>query len=426
MTPIVSMTLMSIKRLLILIFPVSVIVDLISGFCTVQLHTYIPIGQAYRFIIMAAIIYMLLKRARPLLVWMILCPISFFLLASSFWIIIHGFEPDNGFSPAIEIESFSKILYFMLVITFFILYREEIGLLDPLKIISNYGMIISSAVLISFLTGFGNSTYGADYGFGSKSYFKAGNDLGLTILYSAVVSSLYMISGFDWKRMVKLLIISSAVILIGSRVGLVGILLWLTILVCYIVFIYRPADRRIRRRFRHYRPIIFTCYILSVSGVIYYLLSAFDSYMLFKYTSVGLRTARSLLTDPAEVYISKFEWYEAVFGKGMAALYYFVAHSVRFRADYRMVEADFHELLGGYGIIGFILILSPFVYFMFKALTRYFSHPDFTLFAILFVTGSFLAVAFTAGHCLRNPMVAPIYAYIVSQLYYGKERPVDK
>lgn len=421
-----SLTLLRIKQLLIFIFPVSILVDLASGFCTVQLGTYIPVAQLFRVIIMAAITYLLSVRAKPLVIWMILIQILFFILASSFWLIIFDFEPNNGFSPGIEIESFSKILYFLLMPTFFIVYKEEIQQLNPLKIISDYGLIISGAIIFSFLTGFGNSTYGHDYGFGTKSYFKAGNDLSLTILYTSVTSSLYLLSRFGWPRVAILLTISLGGILIGSRVGLIGTSFWLTLLVCYIVFIYRPADHRLRRRFVILKPLILTCYIFCACGVIYYLLSIFDNYMLFKYTSIGLRTARTMLTDPAEVYINRFEWYEAAFGKGMASLYYYVAQSFGSWTDYRMVEADFHELLGGYGYIGFFLIISPFVYFMLAALKQYFSHPDFTLFAILFVTASFLAIAFLAGHCLRNTMVAPIYAYIVSLLFHGKKRPARK
>lgn len=421
MNPIESLTLMQIKRLLILIFPVSIIVDLISGFCTVQLKTYIPIGQVFRVIIMAAIVYLLLKKARPMFIWLTVMPFLFFIFAASFWIIFNGFDPGNGFSPGIEIENFSKLLYLFMCITFFIVYREEIELLDPLKIISSYGFLISAAVIISFITGFGNKSYGSQYGFGSKSYFKAINDLGLTILYCAVVSTIYLMSKFQWKRLLILLTISSGALLLGSRVGLIGIIVWLSIFIGYFVFFFQPRLRRMRRRFRLYKLLIFSTYIICLYNVLAYLFSIFDKYMLYKYTATGLQNARSLLTEPAEIYITNYEWYEAAFGKGLAALYYFVAKAAAPWVEYRVVEADFHELLGGYGLLGFVLFISPFFFFLLKAVKRFFSHPDFTLFAILFVTASFLAIAFAAGHCFRNPMVAPVYAYIVSLLYYGKK-----
>ena len=421
-----SIALRRIKQLLVLIFQVSILVDLISGFCQVQLHTYIPICPLLRVIIMAAIIYLLSIRATSTIIRLPLIQFLFFLIASSIWVLIYGFEPNNSVNIGIEIESFSKILYFLLMLDFFIVYRKEIERLDPLRIISIYGLLISAAVVISFLTGFGNETHNMNYGFGSKSYFKGGNDLGLTILYTAVVSSLYLMSRFEWRRAVILLIISSGAILIGSRVGLIGIFSWLTMLIYYIVFIYRPHSQRLRIKLHHFKPIILFIYIIGAWVVSYYLLATFDDFMLYKYSSTGLRTARTLLTDPAEIYISKFYWYEAAFGKGVASLYYFVAQSIGAWIDYRMVEADFHELLGGYGFIGFVVIISPFFYFFFKALKRYFSHPNFTLFAILFVTASFLVIAYVAGHCLRNTMVAPIYAYIVSLMYYEKERSIDK
>ena len=91
-----------------------------------------------------------------------------------------------------------------------------------------------------------------------------------------------------------------------------------------------------------------------------------------------------------------------------------------------MIEADFHELLGGYGLVGFLVLIFPFLYFMIKAIKRYFTHPDFTLFTVLFVTASFLAVAYSAGHCIRNTMVAPISGYMVSLMYYEKKHSLDK
>ena len=83
-----SLTLLRITQLLIFIFPVCILVDLASGFCTVQLGTYIPVAQLFRVIIMAAITYLLSVRAKPLVIWMILIQILFFILASSFWLII--------------------------------------------------------------------------------------------------------------------------------------------------------------------------------------------------------------------------------------------------------------------------------------------------------------------------------------------------
>ncbi|MBD5183275.1 MAG: hypothetical protein HDS97_00050 [Bacteroidales bacterium] len=426
MNPIESLILRRIRRLLILIFPVSIFVDLISGFCTVQLHTYIPICQLLRILIMARVLFLLKKRVNFILIWVVLMPILFFILASPLWIIICGIEPYNGYNPGMEIESFSKIFYCFIIIAFFIVYRTEIQKQYPLRIISNYGLLIAMAVIISFVTGYGNHTYGGNYGFGTKSYFKAGNDLGLTILYASVASSLYIFSHFGWKRVLITLTISLSAILVGTRVAQLGIALWVTILMYYIVFIYRPADSSMRKRLRFYKPLIILSYILCIVSAIKFLLSVFDSYMLTKYTADAMMSARSLLTAPAEEYISNLEWFEIAFGRGVSSIYYHVAQSIGTHSTYRMVEADLHELLGGYGLIGFLVLFFPFVYFMIKAIKRYSSQPDFTLFAVIFITASFLIFAYVAGHCFRNTMAAPIYGYIVSLMYYEKKRSLDK
>ena len=421
-----SLILTRIRRLLILIFPVSILIDLISGFCTVQLHTYIPISQLLRIFIMTDALYLLTKRVRPIFIWGIRIPIFFFILISPFWMIIGGVGANSGYNPVLEIEGFSKILYFFIIVAFFIVYRTEIKKQNPFRIISNYGLFIAIAVIISFVTGSGNYTYGVDHGFGTKSYFKAGNDLGLTILYASVVSSLYFFSHFGWKRVLITLTISLSAILVGSRVALLGIALWVTIVMCYIVFIYRPTDSLMRKRLNLYKPVIISGYILCVVGAIRFLLSVFDSYMLAKYTADAMMSARSLLTAPAEEYISNLQWFEFAFGKGVSSIYHHVAQSLGTFSTYRMVEADLHELLGGYGLIGFLVIIFPFVYFLIQAIKRYFLQPDFTLFAVIFITASFLAFAYAAGHCFRNTMVAPIYGYMVSLMYYEKKSSLDK
>ena len=375
---------------------------------------------------MAGALYLLTKRVNISPIWVTLMPSLFFILAFPLWIIIFGIEPNSGSSLGVEIESLSKILYFFIIVTFFIIYAKEIEQSKPLKIISNYGLVIAVAVIISFVTGYGNHTYGVDYGFGSKSYFKAGNDLGLTILYASVVSSLYFFSHFGWKRVLITLTISLSAILVGSRVALLGIALWMTILMCYIVFIYRPTDSLMRKRLNLYKPVIISGYILCVVGAIRFLLSVFDSYMLAKYTADAMMSARSLLTAPAEEYISNLQWFEFAFGKGVSSIYHHVAQSLGTFSTYRMVEADLHELLGGYGLIGFLVIIFPFVYFLIQAIKRYFLQPDFTLFAVIFITASFLAFAYAAGHCFRNTMVAPIYGYMVSLMYYEKKSSLDK
>lgn len=408
-----------------LIFPVSIVVDLISGFFNVQLHYHIPISQVLRLVIMASILYLLTKRVKPVFIWTVIVPVLFFIVASPFWMITEGMEPGRGYSLGVEIESFSKILYFFIIVTFFIVYRAEIKKHNPLRIISIYGFLIAGAVILSFVTGYGNQTFGSHYGFGTKSYFKAGNDLGLTILYSTVVSSLYMLSHFGWKRALVTLTISMSAILISTRVGILGVFFWLTILIGYIVFVYRPTDSLMYKRLRLLKPVIIVGYTLCVIEVIMFLLSVYDKYMLAKYTSEAMVSARSVLTDPAEDYIGGLEWYEIAFGRGMSSIYHHVAQSVGISAGYRMVEADFHELLGGYGVIGFLVFISPAAYFIIKAFRRYLSQPCITLFAVLFVTASFLAVAYAAGHCFRNTMVAPVYGFMVSLIYYEKGNLTD-
>lgn len=150
-----------------------------------------------------------------------------------------------------------------------------------------------------------------------------------------------------------------------------------------------------------------------------------DDFMIAKYSLEGIQNARTGLTDYSIIYINTLDYFKLLFGSGLSCLYFFVGK--RFIGDnsydivYRAVEADFHELIGGYGIIGFIIIVSPFLYFTLKSMNIQIEKPSFLNFGIVFITLSFLFIAFAGGHCFRNTMAAPIYGFVVSLFYHNRQ-----
>ncbi|MBD5301772.1 MAG: hypothetical protein HDS16_02040 [Bacteroides sp.] len=404
--------------LLLLIFPGSILIDLSTGFTQLQLNLRISVAPVYRTALMIWMMWLILRRQNDIFRKTIFFPILFLLIAFPCWLINIGINNIQGFQVGIEIESFSKIIYFFIVVCFFVNYRYELLKFNLAKIIGNYGFIISTALILSFISGYGNLSHGGDYGFGTKSYFKAGNDLGLTIIYSLVVYSLDLVRRFNLVHLLKVTVIACGGSLIGTRVGLVGSLSWIVILIIYLGFIYSPSSANNKRSLKKFKIFGFPLLALGIIRFISFIISSFDKYMLIRFSLEGIKNARYLLSTYALEYFSSLEGLLILSGSGMSLLYQYVGYKMCFPGQYRMVEADLHELLGGYGVVGLLILFSPFIYFLVRAIKRISKSNSFENFSLLFITSSFIFIAFTAGHCIRNTMVAPIYAYAVSLLFF--------
>lgn len=412
--------------LLFIIFPLSVIIDLFNGYTQVQLGIYTPIGQIFRIIILTLLLFYICKKSANFFRNYLILFLLYFLLIIPLWFIGVGIYNFEGFSIGIEIENLIKSLYFWIIITFFVLYRNEIANYHPIRIISNYGMLIAIAIVLSFMTGYGNSSFSDDYGFGTKSFFKAGNDLSITLLYSAVVCSMGLIRDFSNNNIFKTFLILIACVLIGTRVGMAGAGLWSVVIIIYLSYFYHVQQTNKRIKLLIFRLIVIPLFIVVAIGAIIYLISILDSYMLAKFTLEGIQNARTSLIEDAVSYLDSFTVYDYLIGRGLSCLYYFVGESQIGEGGYRVIEADFHEIFAGYGVVGFVLVITPYIIFCKRSIKEYLKNVNYTHFCILFITSSFLAIALVAGHSLRNTMVAPIYGYIISQIYLKYESSSHK
>lgn len=410
-----------IHTILFLIFPLSVVIDLFNGYTQVQLGVHTPIGQFYRLLVMVGLLYCVLQKTRNRYFKYLFILISYFVISIPIWAIESSCENNSGFNLGIEIENSIKTIYFWMIIMFFGLYRSEIAHFKPMSMINKYGLLIAFAIIFSFITGYGNNSMGEDYGFGTKSYFKAGNDLGITILYSGVISSIYLVKKFTYLNMLKTFIILSSGMLIGSRVAMFGCFLWLMFLLLYLAFAYKTKKNEYRNRILKFRLLFIPIIIYGLIIFVTFIVSMLDNYMVAKYSLEGIQNARTALTDLAFSYIKSLDIFRLLFGSGLSCLYFFVGIKYEggdaFHAIYRSVEADFHDLIGGYGVCGFIIILAPFLIFALKSMKKQLKKFSFLNFSMVFITVSFLFIAFAGGHCLRNTMAAPLYGYMVSCFY---------
>lgn len=400
------------EKILFLIFPASIVVDLLNGFMQLRLGIHLPIGQLYRIIIICILIkHIYVNRNTLSLLLYLLGIISVFCIALTSWTF------ESTFSIQIEINNFIRIIYFILMILFFISNQNKIKNIDIYAFVLNYGFIIGSCILFSFITGFGHHSYGEDYGFGTKSYFKAGNDLSLTLLYSAALSSIYIYNNTKISNLIKYIIIILGCILVGTRTGIIGAVFIATISYLYYIYFHRTHNQKERI----HKSIILLISIPLLTYVVYIIVMTiydiFDQYTLDRFTLESIFSAREALIDGAKSHIKTFDGLDILLGKGVLPLFESVAIYNNMGNDQRAVEADYYEIIGSYGYMFGWIVIFPFIWFALWSTYKYIKRPNLQTFWLAFIFWSFLYLSYSAGHGIKNTMLPPIYAFAVILLH---------
>lgn len=399
-----------------MLFYISIIIDLINGYLQLAQGIQLPIGQFFRIILLLMLIYSIRSINKKnsyneyVKIWIVSWLICF-----SFWIIssAYGFQ---YFSLAIEINDMLRILYLWICILFFLSYKDNFNSLLILNAISNYGFIIASCIIISFITGFGHYSYGEDYGFGTKSWFIAGNDLGTTLIMCILTSSILIIRKLSIFNLIRFGFTIVGSVLIGSRVGIIGSIIILVYWLTYYITIYRP-DKINRKPYIIsiicFAPIV----VYSIIIFVKFIYSSLDTYALARLSFEGIGSARESLSGYASEYINKLSGISILFGQGVSSLYYYIARIGGFYTDYKSAEADIFDTIGSFGFLFGLYTLAPFFWWTIKSIKLYFQSKSYITSSIFLVCILFIGIGTLSGHCIKNTMAAPIYAFYISLLY---------
>lgn len=381
-----------------------------NGYAQKQMHIHLPIGWLYRGGITIILLYNLLKlRNERWWGYFILTGVTF-TLSMIYWL------TKGNVQLSVEFQSIFRIVYILLMIVFFKVNMRKVFAADVVGRIANYGFLIACCITFSYLTGIGNHSYGENYGFGIKSFFTAGNDIGLTLVLSSVFSSMVLFRKKTVANLLKFLLVIVSCSFIGSRVGLFGALIVFSISCIYFVFFYHPLSVREKKQRRIMVVMIVPMVCYGAYLFACHLFSMFDDYTLNRIAMDSIASARDGLQGAAMKYIKSLEGLSAILGEGQESLSKAIAHSTNvyaFTNQYKGAEADFHDLIGSYGFWGGLLILAPFIYFPLRSLFIFFHHRNITQFWGVFVFSAFIAISYSAGHAITNVMVAPIYGFSV-------------
>lgn len=402
-----------------MLFLYSIFVDCINGFLQESCNIFLPIAVMYRTIIIVLLLPFLFKNIRFWGNKLIISILIIYCCALVLWNIM------SDSSISFEINYFARIFYFYVVLLYFFFYRNVWDEEKLVKSVVNYGFYVSVIIVFCFFSGLGYKSYGENFGFGTKGFFIAGNDLGLTLLFTLGLGIYSFLKVRSWRRGMKLLSMISACFFIGSRAGWFG-----SFLLCFLSMLYAIFKKDNSLRLSLKKRILFFCVFVCLGGysVIQVLdfIYSLDSYVLEKISIDGIINARTILIESAQKVISDFGIISFFIGNGVYHLLQFNAEALGTSGEYRMIEADYYEIIGAFGHILGGLMLVLYIVFFIKSFVTFMRYPIFKNYICCMLFMLFLGVSYNAGHAITNTMLAPVYAIVVVLVYKNYRNDREK
>ncbi len=389
-----------VKILFVLLFIVSLVVDNINGYLQIQRGIHSDVGIVMRLTVLLICLPSLLKHKH----------VSRFLIffVVAFVISILIWSSRNSVNIPFEISSVSKYLYVYFLYAFFSQYWKKMSYNYILNYVTIYALIISTILLCCYALDIGNSTYGGgNYGWGTKGFFKAGNDLGLTMILSL---SLACINYFKYNSSTLnfffITYISFCSILIGSRVCFIMVP---AIYIPFCLFLFFSKGKTLSL------AMIVLLFMFFLPKMITYIYNQFDTWTIERMTIVSLQNARIGYTELASNYIDSFDGVSFLVGNGLGV--YLTSLGSVFGLEAKSAEADFYDVVGPYGYLLGGMLMFFYFFCIFYAFTKYLRKKDRDNLVYFFMFIFFVLIGLLSGHAFSNVLSAPLYAIIAVRTF---------
>lgn len=426
------------------------VLDIITSISIFYFETTITLGIVVRllFMLLAITFIFLYKKNR-------LGKIALILLCSFIMVIgigfIAGFFVKPIFSVFAEVQFYAKSFYFIVM---FISYTLALTLLreyfaDRLTEIVIKPIVIAMTIIgvvfvLAIITGTGFETYRYMKA-GTKAWFHAGNEIGAALSIGLPVVILFAIQ--KTKKITHVLywlpalLVIFSLIMIGTKVGYLAVMFTLVVaFLSLVVFLFSKKQ--------HMKPslAIVTLILVATTLVSPYTPVFLNTGLHFSYidekkqddddeevieeeivipedSKLGHfidenRIVSVLLSGRQYFWIETHQMFleaplvQKLFGMGYAGNYPKKA---------KLIEMDLHDIFYSYGMIGFLLFISPFLYAISRIVKNREKYREkilnieFVMLLCSIVLG--LGIAFIAGHVLIAPAVSIYLAVILAYLF---------
>ena len=396
---------------LLLSFPV--VIDIINGYLRGTDGTGESlIGILYRgMIILFSAIYLFRTKYSNY--------IKIFILSSIALLIYHiliGAYSNGVFMALIKIMNFYFVLSIILKSRYFS-DRETV-----VKAAVLYGVLAAIVLIYCFITGAGYAAY-TENTFGTKGFFVAMNDVGLTILLLNILACYSFQKTGDVFYFIALIIMSIGSCFVGSvdcYLGTAFILLFFALSILFVKFEDYKSSYKVKLITLLLVLVIFNYALVKVISVIQE-----DSYLSKKYENIGAifleASGRGYLIDASIKTITNFNIFDWCFGKGN--LYLIENQHHLYLGDPKSAEVDPLDLIGQFGLFFSIPILLFPIKRLIASIRSFIKWHNVLDYWCIIAFCCFIGHAFYGGHAYTSPLVL---SYLAVFIYVLDNRDVNK
>ena len=403
-----------------ILFFISIFVDSANGYIQEFEGKHLPIGITFRGCILCLTVKFLLKNQNTLLT--LLLSIITILISMAF---VCWSCTGRYIDATIDIDYLFKFIYTFSILFYFYYYRNLFNIEKLIRLVVYSTALIGAINMFSMITQTGILSYSDKFGFGYSGYYADGNALGVYMVLAVLLCIWYSFYKQNIFCFLSTFIASAGTILIGSRVGIIGILADWGLFLSYFFF---SKDSLISPRW-YVRIILTFCILIAItySAIITYEnIIQYDDFTFERFSTQSLVSSREALINAGKQVISEFNLAESFLGKGISGGRYAVARLYDPEEIIKNIESDFYDLILSFGfVLGGLIILVHF-FLVFQFIRPFLQKRGRNSLSFIICCGSilWLGIAYTAGHAFFSTQLAPllgVYWVISNQLYFNHD-----
>lgn len=334
----------------------------------------------------------------------------------------------HGKSFFYDLTALSKVLYLPFTTGLFVVLSKQYNLhKDEIVRFIEYGAyVLGISLLVSQMLGIQKKTYG-DYAFGSTGIFYAQNDMTLALGLGLLACGYLLVMSFSWLRLGLLVISSYACVQIGTRASLGAVVV--TAITATVLVVWGKMEGRRGVTYRIKKWLVGFSILALMSGILLYGLAKQQEFSYQQQKLEEITTGEFprllLVLAGAEQISNRSAVYDFV-GEGADAFQSGVARYFPKTDKRRMVEVDWMDIFGGYGVSFTILIHSFVVLVLLKNSIRFVIKRDSFHGLIASATSFYLIHSVIAGHALTSPIPTTLMAAYFSFHFveFKKNKPL--
>lgn len=398
----------SVKVFLMFVFIISVFIDLYNGYVQNIKGSETIIPLVYKGAIILYCTFFIWNNKKTLLysILFVIC----YLCCVCYWSI-------SGYSLTIMslIGDFTRLIYPYVILLYLNVNRRHIDVYIIMKYII-YGCVIAAAsIILASLLNIGIASYGDTYGYGTKGFFKAGNDVSLFIILGNFIVSYLITTRKQYIYIIYSVVLSIASMLIGTTAGIVGVG------VNYLFLILQPLFVR-HQYVREYKIFCWVIIFIGLPLLMNWTIQIIntDEYTLQKFDVERLMTggARNTLEAAFFNVADTFTGGDYLWGVGYLELTERLGAELR-RGSFSVVELNQYEMIGYYGLIlGGILLFIPIGY-IFRYIDDFLKKHCLLDYWMIIALCVFVGHGLTAGHAYNNFQAMIV---VISIMYFYRNR----